>query len=263
MMIFWRPPKGAPFHQVYGHSQCHMFWKIALAIYLYNTTVMNNKEINSKGVILQAFDQFRIKSCIDFKLWDSEKYYLSIQIGNGCASYIGRLMEDGQPLFIGPNCDVVSIVEHEFLHALGFIHEQSRYDRDDYVTTVFENIMEEVGSIILTKFHKKYKAPKESCMECRSPVGVYFSVMHYGQNDFSNGNGSTIITNDPKYQDVIGQRLEVSPSDVLKLNRLYECNSTIAFKFHCSFSYDVQHESLFKHRQWLGNGTICLWRPLL
>lgn len=58
----------------------------------------------------------------------------------------------------------------------------------------------------------------------------YSSVMHYGKNAFSNGNGSTIITKDPNLQDVIGQRLEVSPSDVLELNRLYKCSKCLEFK---------------------------------
>lgn len=52
----------------------------------------------------------------------------------------------------------------------------------------------------------------------------YLSVMHYGKNAFNNGNGSTIITKDPKFQDVIGQRLEVSHSDVQELNLLYKCS---------------------------------------
>ena len=52
----------------------------------------------------------------------------------------------------------------------------------------------------------------------------YNSVMHYGENAFTRGNGSTIITLQPEFQDVIGQRLEMSPNDVLKINRLYSCS---------------------------------------
>lgn len=52
----------------------------------------------------------------------------------------------------------------------------------------------------------------------------YWSVMHYGKDAFSNGNGSTIITTDPEFQDVIGQRLELSPRDVQELNLLYKCS---------------------------------------
>ncbi len=59
-----------------------------------------------------------------------------------CFSYIGRAMPNGQDLSIGRYCDEISIVEHEFLHALGFYHEQTRYDRDDHVTIVFENIQQ-------------------------------------------------------------------------------------------------------------------------
>lgn len=40
-------------------------------------------EMNAKGIILQAFDQFRIKSCIDFKPQDSERYFLSMVKLNG------------------------------------------------------------------------------------------------------------------------------------------------------------------------------------
>ncbi len=57
-----------------------------------------------------------------------------------CWSYIGRSSAGGQTLSIGNDCGRKGIVEHEFLHALGLYHEQTRYDRDDYVTINYENI---------------------------------------------------------------------------------------------------------------------------
>ncbi|XP_029306956.1 meprin A subunit beta-like [Cottoperca gobio] len=205
------------------------------------------EEMNAKGLILTAFDQFRLKSCIDFKPRDSEKYYISVQKLSGCFSFIGRVIANGQDLSIGKNCDSISTVEHEFLHALGFYHEHTRYDRDGYVTIFPENIR--TGSqktFIITRLFFICVIPR--CLEKNFVKGNnkttttqgfrydYMSVMHYSGNAFSNGNGSTIVTIDPKYQDVIGQRLEMSHIDVLELNSLYKCNSTIAFKMHCSFS---------------------------
>nr|XP_046256718.1 meprin A subunit beta-like [Scatophagus argus] len=185
-------------------------------------------EMNAKGVILRAFEQFRLKSCIDFKQRDSEEYYISVQKLDGCFSYVGKSQPNGQQLSIGRFCDGISTVEHEFLHALGFFHEQSRYDRDNYVTVIFENIQE----------GRESNFAKVSSEDSTTNGVAYdfWSVMHYSKNAFSNGIGLTLITKDPEFQDIIGQRLEVSPSDILELNLLYKCNSTITFKMYCGFS---------------------------
>ncbi len=56
--------------------------------------------------------------------------------------------------------------------------------------------------------------------------------MHYDKNAFSNGNGATIITKRPEFQDVIGQRLDLSEYDVIELNKLYNCSEYFPHCFH-------------------------------
>lgn len=57
-----------------------------------------------------------------------------------CFSSVGNRRVGKQQLSIGAGCDRIATIEHEFLHALGFWHEQSRADRDDYVTIMWDRI---------------------------------------------------------------------------------------------------------------------------
>uniref|UniRef100_U3IHP0 Metalloendopeptidase n=1 Tax=Anas platyrhynchos platyrhynchos TaxID=8840 RepID=U3IHP0_ANAPP len=97
-------------------------------------------EINAKGLILKAFEQYRLKTCIDFKPWEGEENYISVFKGSGCWSSVGNRQMGLQQLSIGENCDRIGTIQHEFLHALGFWHEQSRSDRDDYVSIIWDRI---------------------------------------------------------------------------------------------------------------------------
>lgn len=58
-----------------------------------------------------------------------------------------------QRLSIGTNCDRIATIEHEFLHALGFWHEQSRADRDDYVKIMWDYISEGTEPVNTTDLH--------------------------------------------------------------------------------------------------------------
>lgn len=51
----------------------------------------------------------------------------------------------------------------------------------------------------------------------------YYSVMHYPKDAFGIGDRLTIITKLPEFQDVIGQRLDMSHYDVEELNKFYGC----------------------------------------
>ncbi|XP_073340744.1 meprin A subunit beta-like [Pagrus major] len=175
-----------------------------------------NEGMNAKGLILQAFEHFRLKTCIDFRPRQSDEYYVSIRKNPGCYSYVSRLVKNGQTVSIGNRCDRLAIIEHEIMHCLGLHHEQSRYDRDDHITIMWDNI--KAGH--KGNFHKL--SPSKTTT-FNTPYD-YLSVMHYGKKFFSKNSRNTIVTKLPQYQDKIGQRLEMSPIDVYKLNRLYNCS---------------------------------------
>ncbi|KAI5104702.1 meprin A subunit beta isoform X1 [Silurus meridionalis] len=202
--------------------------------YLWPTTVPyyfeDDLDINAKGVIMKAFEQYRLKTCIDYKPWSGEKNYISVFKGSGCFSSVGNQRKGKQVLSIGAGCDRIATIEHEFLHALGFWHEQSRADRDDYVTIMWDRI--EQG-----KEHnfKKYTDATSSSLNVPYDYG---SMMHYSKNSFRNGTEPTIVTNIPSFSDVIGQRMEFSDSDLLKLSRLYNCTRTKTFLDTCDFELE-------------------------
>ncbi|XP_072296588.1 meprin A subunit beta [Eucyclogobius newberryi] len=184
-------------------------------------------EINAKGVILKAFEQYRLKTCIDFQPWSGEQNYISIFKGSGCFSSVGNRHVGKQRLSIGANCDRIATIEHEFLHALGFWHEQSRADRDDYVQIMWDRISEGKGHNFNT-----YNDTTSSSLGVPYDYG---SMMHYSKTAFKNGSEPTIVTKIPAFSDVIGQRMEFSDSDLLKLSRLYNCTKGSTFLDSCDF----------------------------
>ncbi|XP_072460593.1 meprin A subunit beta-like isoform X3 [Notamacropus eugenii] len=198
-------------------------------------------EMNAKGVILQAFERYRLKSCIDFKPWEGEDNYISVFKGSGhqqhiyvkgiwCFSSVGNIQAGKQSLSIGTYCDKIGSVQHELLHALGFWHEQSRPDRDDYITIMRDRIL----PVYLNHFDISNETESDS-------LGVpydYTSLMHYGKNAFRRGTEPTIITKMPKFLDAIGQRLDLSDYDIEKLSRLYNCSSSLTFLDSCDFELE-------------------------
>ena len=92
----------------------------------------------------------------------------------------------------------------------GYLHEQSRNDRDNYVTINWDNIDED----------KKHNFDKcNDCSNQNTPYD-YNSVMHYGAWSFSNNGLQTITTNNGEE---IGQRDGFSYYDIIGLNQLYHC----------------------------------------
>ncbi|KAI3368436.1 hypothetical protein L3Q82_025450, partial [Scortum barcoo] len=200
-------------------------WPTTIPYYLEDSL-----DMNAKGVILKAFDQYRLKTCIDFTPWKGEENYISVFKGSGCFSSVGNQHVGKQRLSIGNNCDNLGTVEHEFLHALGFWHEQSRADRDDYVNIMWDRI--EPG-----KEHN-FKTYDDTISSALGVPYDYGSVMHYSKTAFNIATEPTIVTKIPHFMDVIGQRMGFSASDLTKLNRLYNCTKSSAFVDSCDFEQE-------------------------
>lgn len=88
-------------------------------------------------------------TCITFKPRTNEKDYVHFFYGgNGCNSNVGRT-GGKQNINLAPGsggeldcATTVDVVQHEVMHALGFYHEFTRPDRDDYVNIIFDNVKE-------------------------------------------------------------------------------------------------------------------------
>uniref|UniRef100_A0A8C2XUC1 Metalloendopeptidase n=1 Tax=Cyclopterus lumpus TaxID=8103 RepID=A0A8C2XUC1_CYCLU len=200
-------------------------WPTTIPYYLEDSL-----EMNAKGVILKAFDQYRLKTCIDFTPWSGEENYISVYKGSGCFSSVGNQHVGKQRLSIGSNCDRLGTVEHEFLHALGFWHEQSRADRDDYVNIVWDHIQPD-------KKHN-FKTYDDTLSSALGVPYDYGSVMHYSKTSFNVGSEPSIVPRIPHFMDVIGQRMGFSASDLTKVNRLYRCTKSSTFVDSCDFELE-------------------------
>uniref|UniRef100_A0A8C4QLU7 Metalloendopeptidase n=1 Tax=Eptatretus burgeri TaxID=7764 RepID=A0A8C4QLU7_EPTBU len=211
---------------LYIKSQSGAFSQIIPTLEYFQLSLFCFSGLNAKAVILQAFEHFRLKSCITFKPYDGEDAFLHIQKLDGCWSFIGRL-SGGQNLSIGERCDTMAIVKHELLHALGFFHEHSRSDRDDYITVHWEAMNPDA------KYNFKKRTVETDTFN--TPYD-YLSVMHYPPSFFSNDkNKPTISTNIPHFHTLIGQASDMSDNDMVKLNHLYNCTSSLDLLDQCTF----------------------------
>jgi len=154
----------------------------------------------------------------------SESDYVEFVYAAGAcgSSYIGKI-GGRQVIEIGNRCgNTRGSTVHEMMHALGFYHEQSRDDRDRYVTVN--------GSNITSGNAHNFRKYNQSWHHYFWPEGRnmgsydYGSIMHYGRTAFGKPKpgGGQMTTIVPKRSGVtIGQRSRMSATDIASINAIY------------------------------------------
>ncbi|XP_078378886.1 zinc metalloproteinase nas-15-like [Oculina patagonica] len=188
-------------------------WREGVLVYRIDSSLSRNSRAMS--AINAGMRMWSENTCIKFrKASGGDRSFANFKNGGGCSSYVGQLTGRQQPITLASGCWTPGIVAHEIGHALGFYHEQSRPDRDEYVTIYRQNIM---GGMEFN--FNKYDRSK---IDSLGTPYDYGSVMHYESKAFSRNGRPTIL---PKKQgETLGNRKGPSPIDIKQMNLLYKCS---------------------------------------
>jgi hypothetical protein len=178
----------------------------------YTVPVLFDPALLHPEKVVQGIQMLYDNTPLYFVVRTTEPNYIYVIPSTGNWSYVG--MQGGlQQLGLQSDGNFnPGIVAHEFSHALGVLHEQSRYDRDDWVEIEWDHIIEE------TKHN--FEIPPWGNAE-DIDVYDYFSIMHYGPKAFSADGEITIVTLDPDFQEIIGQREYLSDEDIEGIEAMY------------------------------------------
>lgn len=160
-------------------------------------------------------------SCVRFfNECNSKGHYVNITGSiTGCIAEIGYKHKAGQILNLNSKCNTLGTAKHELLHALGFFHQHSSMNRDDYIKINEANINPVNVKYFTSKVEKKYATDFGYMYD-------YDSIMHYAPRAAS-VNGLPTITALKDGAKNMGQRKDLSTIDVFKLNKLYKCGANI------------------------------------
>ncbi|XP_055348534.1 zinc metalloproteinase nas-1-like [Paramacrobiotus metropolitanus] len=200
-----------------------LFWPNNTIPYEFTRKQFATLTVQETRIILESMSIISLMTgkCVkEVRPRTTEDDYITFQKSLQCMSSIGRIGGRRQISLASGCLKHHGDVQHEILHALGFLHEQSRADRDTYITIIWQNIAEGAKN----QFEK---------YESGNTYGLpydYESIMHYPFNAFArNSEIPTVVPTSGRSR--IGQHDNLSPLDVTRIHRRFGCSAAAASSF--------------------------------
>lgn len=148
-------------------------------------TISDSFTASSRRTIEDAVEELNVKlnGVVSIVPRTNQYNYVKVVKDSGCWSFVGMLGRGPQDLSLGAGCVTNSIAQHEFIHALGFLHTHQRIDRDDYVIINLDNVVD--------GYERAFG--KERTDSSFGQPYDYRSVMHYGARAFSKNGQDTVV----------------------------------------------------------------------
>jgi hypothetical protein len=174
-----------------------------------------DSNLDNKARVYDAIQHWEDKTNVNFVERSSQSNYINFVSGSGCSSYIG-MVGGRQNITLSSSCSTGNTI-HEIGHALGLWHEQSRVDRENYITINYNNIQSGREHNFQTYAQQGWDGD-----EFTSTLD-FGSIMMYGSYSFSNNGQPTIVKKSGATFSI--QRNGLSSGDITGVNNMYPYSS--------------------------------------
>ena len=182
---------------------------------------------SQRKIIISKLDEFARDSCValintpdnDCRLGGRYKYNLKMTKSGGCASYVGRINEKDQKIWLDNGCHKGNTPLHEVMHAMGWWHEMQRADFADHVK-IWKERCNWGGSSFEVNFGPMKK--KIWGTDGNTPYDLS-SIMHYSTTSCAKNKKEPVITKPDGSPLVLTVGDSLSANDIAGINAVYQC----------------------------------------
>lgn len=184
------------------------YWPEAVIPYSIDSTI-DGISTEARSKIEKAMAHWEQTTCVRFVPYNATAHSNSLVFlkGHWCASKLG--MTGGpQPLYLAAGCLTIGTIVHEIGHSVGWVHEQTRPDRDEHVDIKW--------SVISPLYRPQYDKYSSAYVNTYGIPYDHSSIMHYPSY-------GELSSRDSSKQAVMGQRERLSFYDAKLANVMYKC----------------------------------------